>query len=492
MSTHATNAVPRLSWSALNQVVDAVDTPNYIRSNGHRIGILHFGPGAFHRAHQAAYIDQVLRAGHSGWGICGVSLRSTDVRDKLAEQDFLYSLAIQDVQPECRIIGSVFEVLAAQDQSLEILAKFEKPTIRVVSLTITEKGYCLTPGGDLDESHPDIAHDIANPQAPRSAIGYLVEGYRRRRAAGLPPFTSLSCDNLVGNGDRLSRAVVQFAEHLDKELASWIRDTAGFPNTMVDSITPATDDNLRLQVLSQTGVSDEVPVQREAFAQWVIEDSFSDGRPPLEEVGVTFTSDVAPYEQAKLRILNGLHSSLAYTGILNGHTTVFEAMADKDIRKYLRQMVDTEILGSLDLQDLNEYVDSIFTRFENPSIEYSLRQIAGDSSQKLPFRIMGTIRDNLIAGRPVDHLTVCVASWLHFVRREAAAGRALNDPLNDILQKCATRCTGDAQTDLDVFSQLESVFEPDLLGAERFRTSMTRAYESIEQTGDPGLDPHTP
>lgn len=470
----------RLSTGSLDQLNAGIELPTYDRSTL-GVGIIHLGPGAFHRAHQAAYLDALAERHIKGWGICGVSLRSNAIRNKLTPQDCLYTLAIRDAQSSCKIIGSLLDVKAVEQERNDILNKFEDPGLHIVSMTITEKGYCLTPTGDLDVSNPGIQRDLVNRNQPVSAIGYLVEGLARRRAHNLAPFTSLSCDNLVGNGERLAKAVHQFAGEVDRDLARWIEDTASFPNTMVDSITPATSDELLAYVNTSIGVKDAAPIQREAFTQWVIEDNFCDGRPPLEEVGVTFTKNVAPYEQAKLRILNGLHSTLAFIGFLRGHKTVAEAMADEVILRFLRHLTETEILGSLELANLGEYVDSILKRFQNPAIEYQLLQIAGDSSQKIQFRLMGTVRDNLKAGLPVDGLAISIASWLHYVRQQTAVAADLNDPKEAEIKYCAKACSGDAWHDLDQFACLSDIFAPDLLAFERFRRALADAYKAIEE-----------
>ena len=470
----------RLSQESLGQLEPDVKTPSYDRS-AVGVGIMHLGPSAFHRGHQAAYLDKLLAQNLRGWGICGVSIRSSKIRDLLVPQNFLYTLAIRDVEPSCRIIGSIFEMLSANSQQCEILDKFENPSLHIVSMTITEKGYCLTPAGDLDVANPSIQHDLENRQMPVSAIGYLVEGLARRQKCGLAPFTALSCDNLVGNGERLAKAVLQFAHEVDPPLAKWIDGNASFPNTMVDSITPATTQELLTSVAGLIGLEDAAPIQREAFTQWVIEDDFCDGRPPLEDVGVTFTNDVAPFEQAKLRILNGLHSTMAYVGFLRGHETVAESMADAMIKDFLQHLAMSEILPSLELADLGDYVDSILRRFENPAIEYQLLQIAGDSSQKIIFRLMGTVRDNLEAGRSVNNLAVGIAAWLHYARRQTAADKSLNDPQEVKIEECAKACSGNARSDVMQFAGLSETLAPDLMSSEQFVAPLVNAYKLIER-----------
>ena len=282
--------LPRLSQSTLTDLPATVAKPAY-RLTDVRIGIVHIGVGAFHRAHQAVYIDDLL-AKHPEWAICGVSLHSADVRDALRPQQGLYTLQLLGEQTGLRVIGAIRELLCARDQSAAVLARLADPAVRLVTLTITEKGYCLA-GQGLDTAHPDIVHDLAHPESPRSAIGYVTHGLRRRQQLGLAPYTVLSCDNLADNGGRLRRAVLQYAQRIDPALAAWIETHVSFPCSMVDSITPATDDALRERVANALHCSDAWPIQRETYAQWVIEDRFCNQRPPLELAGVTMSGDIA-------------------------------------------------------------------------------------------------------------------------------------------------------------------------------------------------------
>src|SRR5690606_20535018 len=304
---------PRLSLSGLPRLPAQVQRPAYDPA-ATAIGIVHFGPGAFHRAHQAVYLDDLLAA-DPHWAISAVSLHSAGVRDALVPQDGLYTLMLLGEQPRMRVIGSIREVLCAPQQREAVLARLADPGVRLVTLTITEKGYCLSADG-VDVTHPDIAHDLAHPREPVSAIGWLVEGLRVRRERGLPAYSVLSCDNLADNGGRLRRAVLDYAGRLDADLAAWIDRGAGFPRSMVDSITPATDDAVRARVDAALGMADAWPVQREPYTQWVVEDDFRNGRPPLERAGVVMSGDIAGYDRAKLRLLNAPHSALAYLGSL--------------------------------------------------------------------------------------------------------------------------------------------------------------------------------
>ncbi|MDB5455395.1 MAG: Mannitol dehydrogenase domain, partial [Caulobacter sp.] len=371
----------RLSANSYPAALPGVALPAYDRDKV-KIGVVHFGPGAFHRAHQAFYFDQLLAA-DPRWGICAVSLKSPGVRDALTPQDGLYTLAQLDQETTFRVVGSIVEVLVAPEDPEGVFARLAAPTTRLVSLTVTEKGYCLTGDGQLDEAHPDIVHDLADPRSPVSAVGYLVEGLRRRFAVGLAPYAVVACDNLADNGWRLKAAVVAFAQHFDPALAAWIEAQGRFPRTMVDSITPATDDALRARVEAAIGLEDAWPIQREAFTQWVVEDVLGPDAPDLASVGVTLTDDVRGFERAKLRLLNGPHSTLAYLGLLQGHETVFEAASDPELASFVRAMMVEDIIPSLTAPrglDLEVYADAILARFRNPEIRHLLAQIAWDGS----------------------------------------------------------------------------------------------------------------
>ncbi len=478
---------PVLSEQSIAGIAGGVAVPSYDRAQC-LTGIVHLGPGAFHRAHQAVFVDDVLARGDKQWAICGVSLHSSKVRDALAAQDNLYTLAILDESIQFRVIGSIRELLLATGQAATVIRRLASPASKIVTLTITEKGYCLTPSGDLNEEHPDIRHDLLNPQAPVSAIGFLVEGLRQRRAAGIASFTALSCDNLTDNGKRLARAVVQYAGLLDPELARWIENETRFPNSMVDSITPATDDLLRSRVEQASGLTDTWPIQREAFSQWVVEDRFACGRPSWEDAGVTMTGDVEPFEQAKLRLLNGPHSTMAYLGTLCGYQTVAEVAGDADFMAHLKNMMREEIkpgLGKMPL-NLDQYIDSVLSRFRNSTISHQLLQIAWDGSQKLPFRILGTVQDNLAQGQGIERLCLTVAAWFHFIRQRVRDGHEIIDPLAPALERIGSLCTGNTQTDIAHFGELDGVFDPVLYRESRFHRLLCRSYGMIETLGARG------
>jgi fructuronate reductase len=473
-----------LSQATLGRVAREVRRPGYDRK-AIDVGIVHFGPGAFHRVHQAWFVEKLL-ASDPRWGICAVSLRNTDVRDALVPQGGLYTLAALDGVTSYQIIGALKKTLVAPEDPDTVLEHLCAPRTHVVTATVTEKGYCLDADGNLDMANADIRRDLRSPHAPSSLIGYLVEAFRRRRAAGTGPLTVVSCDNLVDNGSRLGRAVLQLAESGDRNLARWIEEKAAFPRTMVDSITPATTDALKDHVAVVLGVTDRWPVQREGFVQWVIEDRSAGDIPDWASAGVIITDDVAAYDRAKLRLLNGAHSSLAYLGLLAGYETVAQAMEDVDLAAFIATMMKRDILPSIKAPrglDLSIYIQAILKRFRNPAIRHALAQIAWDGSQKLPFRLLGTIQDNLAAGRPVDRLCVPVAAWLHFIHRKAAHGDQVIDPLGKRLYDIGRACTNRASTDLPLFLTLDSVFPPALAGNDIFTSALARAYDGLAAGG---------
>jgi fructuronate reductase len=390
-------------------------------------GIIHLGIGNFHRAHQAVYVDDSLATDPS-WGIIGVSPRRPDMRDALAPQDRLYTLAVKDAEgTSARIVGSVLQVLCPGDATEALIDRMADPSIRIVSLTVTEKGYCHDPAtGNLVAASAAIRADLDRLAAPRTAPGLLVAALALRRARGAAPFTVLSCDNLPNNGQTAGRIVGQMAALWDDDLATWIEREVAFPSTMIDRIVPATTDTDRAEVTALTGLDDAWPVMTEPFTQWVIEDRFPLGRPSLP--GAELVGDVESYELMKLRMLNGAHSTLAYFGQLSGHETVADAMADPDLARLLAGMWREEIAPTLPLPeaDLAAYAAALAARFANPALRHRTAQIAMDGSQKIPQRLLHTIRDRRRAGLDHPRLTLAVAGWLGYL---AARRFAVDDPM---------------------------------------------------------------
>lgn len=425
----------RLSRTTLASIPAGIATP--LGRAEPAIGIVHFGPGAFHRAHQASYIDDLL-ARDTRWGIAAASLRSAGTIEALAEQDGLYALAVRDATPTMRVIGAHKRFLGPGDHRA-LAGLLADPAVQLVTMTVTEKGYCLRADGTLDLTNPDIAHDLAGG-VPRSIVGWLVGGLSARRAAGTPPFMPMPCDNLANNGTKLHAALVAFAAERDADLAAWIAAGIRVPCTMVDSITPATDAALIADTTAALGMEDAIPVQREAFRQWVIEDVGGEALAALASVGATVTNDVAGYERAKLRILNGSHSTLAYLGLLRGATDVAGAMADAELADFVARMIRQDIVPTLpDLPGLNlgQYAEAILARFRNPAIVHRLDQIAQDGSQKLPYRLGDTLAANRAAGRMPDHAVRALGGWVAFLIARANTDTGVIDPAAERLRAIA-------------------------------------------------------
>ena len=432
----------RLSPSTLGQTRPGVAVPGYDRS-ALRPGIVHLGLGAFVRGHMALYTDDVLALALEPWGIIGVSLKRPDQRDRLAPQDGLYTtLEREGGTVRARIVGSLLGVMVAPENPGAVVAAMADAGCHIVSLTVTEKGYCHHPAtGRLDAGHPDIVHDLAHPQAPRSAVGLIVAALAARRAAGLAPFTVLCCDNLPHNGRLLSGLVQDFATRVDPALAAWIAACGAFPSTMVDRIVPAMTDADLHEAASATGLHDAAPVSHEPFRQWVIEDRFVAGRRPAwERAGAQMVADVAPYEHMKLRLLNGAHSALAYLGYLAGHETIADTMADPVFAAYVADLWNDEIIAVVpppEGVDLAAYAAQLQARFVNPAIRHRTWQIAMDGSQKLPQRLLSTIRERLARGLPIPRLALAVAAWIRYVAGLDEAGQPIDvrDPLAPLLQQ---------------------------------------------------------
>ena len=424
----------RLSKATLDKLPVDIARPCYDRSAVAN-GIVHLGVGAFQRAHQAMYTEAALAAGDTRWGIIGASLRSPAVRDQLVPQDWLYTLAVRGAEGErLQVIGALKGVLVAPEDPAALLRALCDPAVAIVTLTVTEKGYSHDPAkATLDEGHPDIVHDLAARAAPRSVLGFIVEALYRRREADVPAFTVLCCDNLPHNGRTVAAIVTRFAALRDPHLAHYIQNEVAFPSTMVDRITPATTDDDRRAISGRLGVEDAAPVVTEPFSQWVIEDRFPLGRPDWTLAGAEFVSDVAPYENMKLRLLNGSHSTLAYLGYLAGYETVADTMQDANYRGLAEGVMDdaATTLKMPPRADVAAYKRALMERYANPALKHRTWQICMDGSQKLPQRLLGSIRDRLAAGAPIDRLVMGVAGWMRYVTGIDEQGRPIDvrDPL---------------------------------------------------------------
>ena len=453
-----------------------------------RTGIVHLGLGAFSRAHLALYTEDTQDA---EWGILGVSLQRPDQRDLLVPQDCLYTAVERGPEgATTRIVTCLTGVLVAPEDPEAVLAAMSAERTRIVTLTITEKGYCHDPAtGRLNLAHPTIAHDLAHPSAPRGAIGFLVEALRRRRAAGLRPFTVLCCDNLPSNGRLVARMVEAFAGQQDAALAGWIAAEARFPCSMVDRIVPATTPADVAEVEALTGFADAAPVVHEPFRQWVIEDRFVDGaRPHWETGGAQFVAEVEPFELMKLRLLNGAHSALAYLGYLGGYETIAETMADPGYAGFVERLWRDEIVPVVPPPpdtDLLAYVAALQARFSNPAIRHRTWQIAMDGSQKLPQRLLGTIRDRLDRDLPLPCLALVIAGWIRYTSGvdERGAPIDVRDPLAERLRAVQADWPEDPAARVRAVLGIEPVFGAELPANRRFVEAVTAAYDELWTRG---------
>jgi fructuronate reductase len=478
----------RLSPATIGGLPATIERPRYDRASV-TPGIVHLGLGAFHRAHQAVMTEAVLNAGSRDWGIVAASLRSPDTRDALAPQDGLYTVATrEDERQALRVVGALRGLHVAPEDPEALLRAMVDARVRIVSLTVTEKGYCHDPSsGVLDEAHPDIRHDLATPGAPRSAPGFLVEALRRRREAGTAPFTVLCCDNLPANGTTARRVTARLGALRDPVLGAWIGGEVAFPSTMVDRIVPATTADDRARIAAALGCEDAWPVVGEGFSQWVIEDHFPSGRPEWEIGGATFASDVEPFELMKLRMLNGAHSALAYLGYLAGHETVAEASNDPVFTAFLRGLW-AEIAPTVPAPpgvDLQDYATRLLARFRNRALRHRTWQIAMDGSQKLPQRLLETVRARLAGGQPIPHLALAIAGWLRYVGGTSEDGTPIDvrDPLAAPLRQALDAAGGTAPGLVTAALGFEAVFGTDLPRKPAFHAAVVDAYVRLRNGG---------
>ena len=452
----------KLSAAALAHMPAGIAVPNYRRSDL-SAGIVHIGVGNFHRAHQAVYLDDLFNAGRDrDWAVIGAGVRDPDVavREKLKEQNWLTTVLQQEADTtDVRVTGAMLDFVKPYDVAANLDA-LARPQIRIVSLTVTEGGYYISPATQkFDSGHPDIVADTRDIDTPKSAFGLIVAALKRRRAAGVAPFTVMSCDNIPGNGHVCENAVAGLAELADPGLAQWIRKEVRFPNSMVDRITPATTDRERAILRDAYGLEDNWPVFCEAFRQWVVEDKFSLGRPALETVGVTFTSDVAPYELMKIRILNGGHAAIAYpAGLLDIHF-VHRAMEDTQIREFLETLTKREILPVVPPPpntNLEAYRAQVARRFANPKIADTIQRLCFDGSNRQPKFILPSVRDRLKASASAKGLALVSALWCRYCYGETESGKpiASNDPSWERLHAAAKP----ARNDPPAFLQLRDIF----------------------------------
>jgi fructuronate reductase len=482
-------AMTKLSGASLGRIPQSVARPAYA-TDALGIGIVHLGIGAFHRAHQEIYTDDAIARARGAWGICGVSLRSPDVRDRMTPQDGLYTaIEKSPAGVRRRVVGSVREVLFLGDEREQVRARLAARDTRIVSLTVTEKGYCHSPAtGRLDASHPDIVHDLANPATPRSVPGLLVAALDGRRRAHGAPLTVLCCDNLPQNGALVAGIVVALASLRDPSLAEWIGREIAFPSTMVDRIVPATTADDIAQNDAALQLADAAPVVHEPFAQWVIEDRFAAGHPAWNQAGAAFVHHVEPYESMKLRLLNASHSAFAYLGYLAGHEFIYQVAAQPEFVAFMRRFTTDEVTPALVAPpgiDLAEYRETLVRRFANPALPHRTQQIAMDGSQKLPQRILATVRDNLAENRPIELASLAVAGWMRYVYGEDEHGAPINvsDPLAGDFAALANRHRGDPAGFAQGLLGLRTVFDEDLHNEPRFAGPVTRWLTNLFAEG---------
>jgi mannitol 2-dehydrogenase len=478
----------RLRAATLDSLSASVEVPAYDRSQV-RTGIVHLGVGGFHRSHQAMYLDRLMSRGEAlEWGICGVGVLPGDRRmaEVMERQDCLYTLVLAhpDGFQEARVIGSVVEYLFAPDDPEAVVAKMADPATRIVSLTVTEGGYNVNAvTGEFEADAPAIVADLRSGAAPRTSFGLVVEALARRRAQGLAPFTVMSCDNMPGNGDVARASFAAFAALRDPDLGEWVRAEVPFPNSMVDRITPGTTDAHRADLSRRFNVQDDWPVVAEPFTQWVLEDDFRCGRPPLEDVGVQVVADVEPYELMKLRLLNGSHQAMAYFGRLAGYEHIHDVAQDPLFRQFLLGYMDEEAtptLGPVPGVDLDRYKADLIGRFSNPHVRDTLARLAVAASDRIPKFVLPVVRAQLAAGGEVHRSAAVVASWARYAEGVDEYDQPIDvvDPRRDALMAAARR----QRTEPLAFLADRELFG-DLADDERFTTPYRAVLAALHSLG---------
>jgi mannitol 2-dehydrogenase len=467
---------------------DRLPTPAYDR-DGVRPGVVHFGVGGFHRAHQAMYHDQLMNDGAPlRWGICGVGVMAADRRmqEALDAQDGLYTLVIKhaDGTYSPRVVGSIVEYLFAPDDAEAVIARMAAESTRVVSLTITEGGYNLRDvSGDFDAANPDVVRDLKPGAEPRTTFGLVTEALRRRRERGLAPFTIMSCDNLQGNGHLARRVFTAFARLREPDLGEWVEREVRFPNSMVDRITPVTTEADRAEIRDRFGIDDRWPVFCEPFTQWVLQDSFTEERPPYERAGVQIVADVEPYELMKLRLLNASHQAMCYLGYLCGYRLVHEAAQDPLFQEFLLGYMNVEATPTLPPVpgvDLDSYKHTLIERFCNPQVRDTIARLCAQSSDRIPKWLLPVVRQQLAAGGEIERSAAVVASWARYAEGVDEQGRPIEvvDRLRDSLMQLARS----QRTDPDAFIANRQLFG-DLIDDQRFVSAYRSALASLHLRG---------
>ena len=449
--------------------------------------IIHFGPGAFFRSFVASLIDDVNQRDVEKWGIIAVSLNSEDIFHKLAGQDLVFNaLSMSNEKKETQQVSSISDFFVAKKDGQSVLDALSDEQIEIVSLTITEKGYHYNSGKkELDLSNQNIIDDLKNPENPKTAVGFLVAGLRDRYLNRRAPFTILSCDNLPNNGAVVKKIIIDFAQKIDHQLATWISKEVSFPSSMVDRITPATKEQDIINFAEEYGMHDPALVIHEEFFQWVIEDKFSSIKPNFPLVGIQMVSNVDVHEKMKLRCLNGTHSALAYLGYLAGFNTIAECVSEGSMVNYIQYLWEKEIIPTLETpegENLNDYCSKLLERYQNPAIEHRTWQIAMDGSQKLPQRILETVNDLLKHQRNFQGLALAIAAWIKYVSGKDLHGKTIDvrDPLaNDFAVIAKNSIT--IEHFVDSILDFSEVFPANLRGSAAFREEIQKSYKSLEQ-----------
>jgi mannitol 2-dehydrogenase len=484
--------MPPLTAKTLSSLDPSVSVPSYDRGSV-RTGIVHFGVGGFHRAHQAMYLDRLMEEGAEegkalDWGICGVGVMPFDLRMKEAmdAQDCLYTLVQKhaDGTFEARVVGSIVEYLFAPDDPDAVIEKMADEATRIVSLTVTEGGYNFNAvTGEFEAGNPDVQHDLQPGVAPKTTFGLITEALARRRERGLAPFTVMSCDNIQGNGDAAKKSFGAFARLRDPELGDWVEKHVPFPNCMVDRITPVTTDDDRAEIARRFGVEDRWPVVCEPFTQWVLEDHFDQGRPPFEDVGVQIVDDVIPYELMKLRLLNASHQGLCYFGYLAGYRLVHDVCQDPLFANFLLAYMDREATPTLDPVpgvDVDEYKPHLIARFSNPYVRDTVARLCAESSDRIPKWLLPVIRYNLEHGGEITRSAAVVASWARYAEGVDEQGEPIQ-----VVDRLAERLTATARRQHDdplAFLRDRDVFG-DLVDDERFTSVYREHLQSLHEHG---------
>lgn len=480
---------PRLNKQTLVNLPSVIARPAYSRA-GKRNGIVHIGIGAFHRAHQAVYTDDALAIEGGDWLITGISLRSPKARAQLSPQDGYYTVVVNhNNSTHYRVIGSISQALYAKEAIGQILTFMSKPEVRIISLTVTEKGYNHDPvTRELLTDHADILHDLDNLDKPLTTIGLLVSALNQRMRLGSTGLSVLSCDNLPDNGKLLSKLVLSFARQVSLPLADWIDDNISFPSSMVDRIVPATQLQDIQSFAAFSNIRDEGLVVTEAFTQWVIEDNFVEGRPAWDKCGALMVNDVKLYEDAKLRLLNGCHSAIAYLGYLAGYEFIAEAMDNHHFEHFIRYLMKEEITPTVTPPtqfDMKFYQDTVIERLKSHGIRHRTRQVAMDGSQKLPQRLINTILDRLVEGEPIDALCLVIAAWMRYVMGKDETGQPyrVEDPLEACFQRIVAGALDDPGKMAERLIKIDTIFDKRLEHYPEFSQTVEHWLKQILETG---------